>query len=90
VLQALAPIGGEPEQRAWTALSGMTARICGRFSVEARAIAAASAADALDPAAFCALVGLLSARARSDPRFASGFVPWLGAAKMLLPGPAGS
>jgi hypothetical protein len=85
LLQALAQGSGKPERRAWAALSGMTVRICGRFSAEARAVDAASAADAPDRAAFSSLADVLSGRARTDPGFASGFVPWLGAAQMLLP-----
>jgi len=89
VLPALAHEGGEPGQRAWAALAGMTTRICGRYSAEGRAIEAARAAGGSDPASFSGLAGLLTQRASSDARFASGFVPWLAAAQMLLPNLAG-
>jgi hypothetical protein len=85
VLSALAEQGGEPAQRAWAALAGMTTRICGRYSAEGHAVEAARASGS-DPASLGGLAGLLTERARSDPRFASGFVPWLAAAQMLLPG----
>ena len=38
VLTALARDSGEPGQRAWAALAGMTTRICGRYSAEGRAV----------------------------------------------------
>jgi hypothetical protein len=85
VLPVLAHDAGEPGQRAWTALAGMTARICGRYSAEARAAAAATAAEP-EPASFGRAARLLARRADADARFASGFVPWLAAAQMLLPG----
>ena len=88
VLSALAQDGGEPGQRAWAALAGMTARIGGRYSAEGRAVEAACAASGQDPAGLGVLAGLLARRACNDARFASGFVPWLAAAQMLLPGPA--
>ena len=87
VLSALAQEDGEPARRAWAALAGMTARICGRYSAEARAVAAAQAAGTPDPARLGALAGYLARRARSDARFASAFGPWLAAADMLLPRP---
>src|SRR5450755_1395043 len=59
VLPALARgIGGQAGQRAWTALPGMTARICGRFSAEARAAAAACAGGELDQAALSGMATL--------------------------------
>ena len=85
VLSALAHNGGEPGQRAWAALAGMTTRICGRYSAEGRAVEAACAASEPDRALPAGLARLLIQRARSDTRFASGFVPWLAAAQMLLP-----
>jgi len=88
VLSALAQEDGEPARRAWAALAGMTARICGRYSAEARAAAdAARAAGTPDPARLGALAGHLARRARSDARFASAFEPWLTAADMLPPRP---
>ena len=89
VLTALAHDGGEPGQRAWSALAGMTTRICGRYSAEGRAVEAARAAGGSDPASLSGLARLLAQRAGSDARFASGFVPWLAAAQMLLSGLAG-
>ena len=89
VLSALAEEGGEPARRAWAALAGMTTRICGRYSAEGRAVEAARAAGKPDPASPGGLAGLLALRARNDARFASGFVPRLAAAQMLLPGRAG-
>ena len=89
VLTALAHDGGEPGQRAWAALADMTTGICGRYSAEGRAVAAARAACGSDPAGLASLAGLLARRARRDARFASGFVPWLAAAQMLLSGRAG-
>jgi hypothetical protein len=86
VLSALAHSDGEPGQRAWAALAGMTTRICGRYSKEARAVEAACAASQPGPAVPVGLARLLIQRAHSDTRFASGFVPWLAAAQMLLPG----
>jgi hypothetical protein len=86
VLPALTQGGSEPAQRAWTALAGMTARICGRYSAEARAVAAAAAATGPEPASFGHAAGLLARRADVDARFASGLVPWLAAAQMLLSG----
>lgn len=83
VLRALAHDGGEPGQRAWAALAGMTARICGRYSAEARAVAAC-AAGGPDTASPRRLAGLLARRAGTDARFASGFLPWLAAAQALL------
>jgi hypothetical protein len=85
VLSALAHNGGEPGQRAWDALAGMTTRICGRYSAEARVVEAAFAASEPDRALPTGLARLLIQRARSDSRFASGFVPWLAVAQMLLP-----
>jgi hypothetical protein len=85
VLSALAHDGGEPGQRAWAALAGMTTRICGRYSAEGRAVEAACAASEPDRALPTDLARLLIQRARGDTRFASGFVPWLAAAQMLLP-----
>jgi hypothetical protein len=85
VLSALARNGGEPGQRAWAALAGMTTRICGRYSAEGRAVEAACAASEPDRALPAGLARLLIQRARSDTRFASGFVPWLAATQMLLP-----
>ena len=85
VLSALAHNGGEPGQRAWAALGGMTTRICGRYSAEGRAVEAAFAASEPDRALLTGLARLLIQRARSDTLFASGFVPWLAAAQMLLP-----
>jgi hypothetical protein len=85
VLSALAQDGGEPGQRALAALAGMTTRICGRYSAEGRAAGAACAASEPDRALPGGLARLLAERARSDARFASGFVPWLAAAQMLLP-----
>jgi hypothetical protein len=91
VLSALAQEGGEPAQRARAALTGMTARICGRYSAEGRAAGAAFAAGNPDPARLCRLAGLLACRACNDARFASGFIPWLAAVQMMLPGrPAGA
>lgn len=84
VLSALAHSDGEPGQRAWAALAGMTTRICGRYSKEARAVEAACAASEPDPAVPIGLARLLIQRARSDTRYASGFVPWLAAAQILL------
>jgi hypothetical protein len=89
VLSALAGEGGEPARRAWAALAGMTTRICGRYSAEGRAVEAARAAGKPDPASLGGVAGLLASRARHDARFASGFVPWLAAAQMLLPGRPG-
>jgi hypothetical protein len=89
VLSALARDGGEPGQRAWAALAGMTTRICGRYSAEGRAVEAACAAGEPDRALPAGLARLLIQRASSDTRFASGFVPWLAAAQMLLPGVPG-
>ena len=89
VLSAHAGEGGEPARRAWAAMAGMTTRLCGRYSAEARAVAAARAAGDPDPASLGAVAGLLARRARHDARFASGFVPWLAAAQMLLPGRPG-
>jgi len=85
VLSALVHSDGEPGQRAWAALAGMTTRICGRYSKEARAVEAACGASESDHAVSTGLARLLIQRARSDARFASGFVPWLAAAQMLLP-----
>jgi hypothetical protein len=89
VLSALAHDGGEPGQRAWATLAGMTTRICGRYSAQGRAVEAARAAGGSDPAVLRGLAGLLTQRTSGDARFASGFVPWLAAAQMLLPGLAG-
>jgi hypothetical protein len=86
VLSALAGDDGEPGQRAWTVLAGMTTRMCGPYSAEARAVAAARGAAGPDPAAFGRAAGLLARRAQADARFAAGFGPWLGAAQMLLSG----
>ena len=90
VLPALARGGGgQAGQRAWMTLPSMTARICGRFSKEARAVAAACAGDKPDPAGLSGMAALLAERARTDPRFASILVPWLAAARILLaPGTA--
>lgn len=85
VLAALARGGGgQAGQRAWMTLPSMTARICGRFSKEARAVAAACAGDKPDPAGLSGMAALLAERARTDPRFASILVPWLAAARILL------
>ena len=85
VLQALARgSGGQVGQRAWMTLPSMTARICGRFSKEARAVATARAGDKPDPVGLSDVAALLTGRARTDPRFASILVPWLAAARMLL------
>jgi hypothetical protein len=91
VLTALAHDGGEPGQRAWAALADMTTRICGRYSAEGRAVTAvaARAAGGSDPASLSSLAMLLAQRACRDARFASGFIPWLAAAQMLLSGLAG-
>jgi hypothetical protein len=62
----------------------MTARICGRYSAEARAVAAAATATEPKPASLSYVAGLLARRADADARFASGFLPWLAAAQMLL------
>jgi hypothetical protein len=75
VLSALAHDGGEPGQRAWAALAGMTTRICGRYSAQGRAVEAACAASEPDRGVSTSLARLLIQRARSDTRFASGFVP---------------
>ncbi len=85
VLSAFAHSEGEPGQRAWAALAGMNTRICGRYSAEGRAVEAVCAAGEPDRAVSAGLARLLIHRARSDARFASGFVPWLAAAQMLLP-----
>lgn len=85
VLSALAHSEGEPGQRAWAALAGMTTRVCGRYSAEGRAVEGVCAAGEPDRAVSAGLARLLIHRARSDARFASGFVPWLAAAQMLLP-----
>jgi hypothetical protein len=77
VLSALAHDGEEPGQRAWAALAGMTTRVYGRYSAEGRAVGAACAASEPDRALLTGLARLLIQRARSDTRFASGFVPWL-------------
>ncbi len=84
VLFALAQDAGEPGRRAWTALVGMTARICGRYSAEASAVAATAAAIEPEPASLSRTAGLLVRRASADAGFASGYVPWLTAAQMLL------
>src|ERR1017187_9113105 len=90
VLQALARgSGGQVGQRAWMTLPSMTARICGRFSKEARAVATARAGDKPDPAGLSGVAALLTGRARTDPRFASILVPWLAAARILLAGEDG-
>jgi hypothetical protein len=73
-------------QRAWAALAGMTTWICGRYSAEARAIKVFCTVSEPDRALSTYLARLLIQRARSDARFASGFVPWLAAAQMLLSG----
>ena len=84
LLSTLAHDGGEPGQRAWAALAGMTTRICGRYSAEGRAVEAAYTASEPDRALPTGLARLLIQRTRSDTQFASGFVPWLAAAQMLL------
>jgi hypothetical protein len=85
VLSALARgTGGQAGQRAWTALPSVTARICGRFSAEARAVAAACSGGEPGPAGLNGVAVLLAGRARTDPRFASILVPWLAAARILL------
>lgn len=89
VLSALAQEGGEPGQRAWVVLAGMTARICGRYSAEGRAVEAACAAGGPDTAGLGRLAGLLAYRAGTDARFSSGFLPWLAAAQMLLSSASG-
>jgi len=48
-------------------------------------VEAACAVSEPDRALLIGLAQLLIQRARSDARFASGFVPWLAAAQMLLP-----
>lgn len=86
VLSALVHSGEGPGQRAWAALAGMTTRICGRYSAEGRAVEAACAvSEPADRVLSTGLAQLLIQRTRSDTRFASGFVPWLAAAQMLLP-----
>jgi hypothetical protein len=91
VLSALARgTGGQAGQRAWTALPSVTARICGRFSAEARAVAATCGGGEPGPAGLSGVAALLAGRARTDPRFASILVPWLAAAQMLLPGGDGT
>lgn len=72
--------GGEAALRAWMALAGMTTRICGRFSAEARAVQAARSEERPDPDRFSGLAAVLAQRARTDRRFACGFLPWLSAA----------
>jgi hypothetical protein len=76
--------GGQVGQRAWMTLPSMTGHICGRFSGEARAVAAVCAEDKPDPAGLSGMAALLAGRARTDPRFASILVPWLAAARILL------
>jgi hypothetical protein len=71
------------------ALAGMTTRICGRYSAQGRAAAAAHAAGGPDPASLSSPARLLAQRACCDARFTSGFVPWLAAAQMPLSGLAG-
>lgn len=73
---------GEAAQRAWHMLPGMTVRACGRFSAEARAVNAARAGTG--PDGFSDLAAVLARRARTDRRFACGFLPWLAAAQLLL------
>ncbi len=85
VLSALPHDDGEPGQRAWTALAGMTRLICGRYSAEGRAVEVVCAASEPDRGLPAGLARLLIQRAHSDTRFASGFIPWLAAAQMLLP-----
>jgi hypothetical protein len=83
-LSTLARDSRESSQRAWAALTGMTTRVCGRYSAEGRAVAAAAAAGGPDPVCLVSLAGLLARRADNDDRFAAGFVPWLAAAQLLL------
>jgi hypothetical protein len=91
VLSALARgTGGQAGQRAWTVLPNVTARICGRFSAEARAVATACGGGELGLAGLSGVTALLAGRARADPRFASILVPWLAAARMLLSGGDGT
>jgi len=85
VLSTLMRDSRESSQRAWAALTGMTTRVCGRYSAEGRAVAAAAVAGGPDPVSLTRLAGLLARRASSDARFAAGLVPWLAAAQMLLP-----
>jgi hypothetical protein len=85
VLSALARgAGGEAGQRARIALPGMTARLCGRFSAEARAAEMACVRGEPDQGGLSGVAALLAVRARADPGFASALVPWLAAARMLL------
>lgn len=90
VLSALASAGGEPGQRAWTALAGMTVRTCGRYSAEGRAVETACDARGHDRANLGGLARLVARRADSDARFAAVFIPWLAAVQMLLPGLPGA
>ena len=62
----------------------MAARTCGRYSAEARAVAAVAAAIEPEPASLSDVAGLLARRADADDQFASGFVPWLAVARILL------
>ena len=89
VLPALGQDGGEPGQRAWMALAGMTARICGRYPAQRRAAGAALAAGGPDTASPGRLAGLLARRAGTGARSASGFLPRLAAAQVLLSGVSG-
>jgi hypothetical protein len=83
VLTALAQgAGGEAGRRAWAALAGLTARICGHGSAEAQAVEAASTGS--EPGRPSALADLLAQRADADPGFAAAFRPWLSAAQLLL------
>src|ERR1039457_715686 len=83
VLTALAQgAGGEAGPRAWAALAGLTARICGYGSAEAQAVEAASTGS--EPGRPGALADLLAQRADADPGFAAAFRPWLSAAQLLL------
>jgi len=85
VLSALARgAGGEAGQRARMALRYMAARLCGRFSAEARAAEMACAGGEPDQVALSGVAALLAVRAGADPGFASGLVPWLAATRVLL------
>ena len=65
--------------------AGMTTRLCGRYSAEGCAVEATCTASEQDRAVPSDLARLWIQRARSDTRFASGFVPWLAVAQTLLP-----
>src|SRR5579875_3504377 len=85
VLTALAQgAGGQAGQRAWTALAGMTARICGRDNAETRAVEAARTGTGPDPAGIADLAARLARQAGHDPAFAAALEPWLSAVQILL------